>query len=66
MLSWYQGRREDSPERLVVLPGERWRFTVRLKRPHGNANPGGFDYEAWLLERNIRATGYIRAKPRCA
>ena len=33
MLSWYQGRRDDSPERLVVLPGERWRFTVRLKRP---------------------------------
>ncbi|MDP3637346.1 MAG: DNA internalization-related competence protein ComEC/Rec2 [Azonexus sp.] len=64
MLSWYQGRRDgDSPERLVVKPGERWRFTVRLKRPHGNANPGGFDYEAWLLERNIRASGYIRADP---
>ncbi|HUW49963.1 MAG TPA: DNA internalization-related competence protein ComEC/Rec2 [Sulfuricella sp.] len=40
--------------------GERWQLTVRLKRPHGNANPNGFDYEAWLLERNIRATGYIR------
>ena len=43
-----------------VRPGERWRFTARLKRPHGNANPHGFDYEAWLLERNIRATGSIR------
>lgn len=64
MLSWYQGRRDgDSVERLVVRPGERWRFTVRLKRPHGNANPGGFDYEVWLLEHNIRATGYIRANP---
>jgi len=61
MLSWYQGRPgEDTFERLAVRPGERWRFTVRLKRPHGNANPGGFDYEAWLLERGIRATGYIR------
>ncbi len=40
-------------------PGERWELTVRLKRPHGNANPYGFDYEAWLLERNIRATGYV-------
>lgn len=39
--------------------GERWQLTVRLKRPHGNANPHGFDYEAWLLERNIRATGYV-------
>ena len=64
MLSWYQGRRDDEQlERLQVRPGERWRFTVRLKRPHGNANPGGFDYEAWLLERNIRATGYIRPNP---
>ena len=64
MLSWYQGRRDDEPfERLAVRPGERWRFTVRLKRPHGNANPGGFDYEAWLFERNIRATGTIRPNP---
>lgn len=64
MLSWYQGRRDGEDfMRLPVKPGERWRFTVRLKRPHGNANPGGFDYEAWLLERNIRATGYIRQNP---
>ena len=64
MLSWYQGRRDDEQfERLPVRPGEMWRFTVRLKRPHGNANPGGFDYEAWLLERDIRATGYIRQNP---
>ncbi len=46
----------------AVHPGERWRFTVRLKRPHGNANPHGFDYEAWLLERGIRATGTINAR----
>lgn len=64
MLSWYAARRDkESVERLAVRPGERWQFTVRLKRPHGNANPNGFDYEAWLLERNIRATGYIRPDP---
>ncbi|MDP3537784.1 MAG: DNA internalization-related competence protein ComEC/Rec2 [Azonexus sp.] len=64
MLSWYQGRRDgEAFERLPVRPGERWRFTVRLKRPHGNANPGGFDYEVWLLEHDIRATGYIRPNP---
>ena len=40
--------------------GERWRLVVRLKRPHGNVNPGGFDVEAWLLEQNLRATGYVR------
>ena len=40
--------------------GERWQLTVRLKRPHGNLNPHGIDLEAWLLERDIRATGYVR------
>src|SRR5574343_1381576 len=64
LLSWYAGRRDSArTAQLVVRPGERWRLTVRLKRPHGNANPGVFDYEAWLLERNIRATGYIRPNP---
>lgn len=42
--------------------GETWHLTVRLKRPHGFANPGGFDYEAWLYRRGIRATGYVRAR----
>lgn len=43
--------------------GERWRLTLRLKRPHGSYNPHGFDFEAWALERNIRATGYVRKSP---
>jgi competence protein ComEC len=50
-----------NPARLHA--GERWQFVVRLKRPHGTANPHGFDYEAFLLERGIRATGYIRKDP---
>jgi competence protein ComEC len=44
--------------------GERWRFTVRLRSPHGNANPHGFDRERWLWEQGIQATGYVRAGPR--
>ena len=64
MLSWYQGQRDGEEfVRQPVRPGERWQMTVRLKRPHGNANPNGFDYEAWLLERDIRATGYVRQAP---
>jgi competence protein ComEC len=43
-----------------VQPGERWQLSVRLQRPHGNANPYGFDYEVWLLEQGLRATGYVR------
>jgi len=43
--------------------GDRWQLTVRLRRPHGFQNPGGFDYEAHLFQQRIRATGYIREKP---
>lgn len=42
--------------------GERWQLTVRLKRPHGTQNPHGFDFEAWALAENIRATGSIKTK----
>lgn len=61
-LAWYRGWRGDdeSAAPQPVRAGERWRFVVRLKRPHGNVNPHGYDYEAALLERGIRATGYIR------
>lgn len=60
-LAWYSGFRDSVQPVGDVQPGERWRLTVRLQRPHGNANPHGFDYEAWLLEQGIRATGYVRA-----
>jgi competence protein ComEC len=63
MLSWYRGAHDDEWRDAPLLrPGERWRFTVRLKRPHGNANPHGFDYEAWLFERGLRATGHVRPR----
>ncbi|HOY70414.1 MAG TPA: DNA internalization-related competence protein ComEC/Rec2 [Methylotenera sp.] len=42
--------------------GERWLLNVRLKRPHGTQNPHGFDFEAWALSENIRATGSIKTK----
>ena len=42
--------------------GQRWQFSVKLKRPHGTYNPHGFDFEAWALAENIRATGSIKAK----
>jgi competence protein ComEC len=44
--------------------GERWRFNVRLKAPHGNVNPHGFDYELWLWEQGLQATGYVRSGAR--
>jgi len=57
ILSWYSASAADPA---FVQPGERWRLVVRLQRPHGNANPHGFDYEAWLLAQGVRATGYVR------
>lgn len=52
-LSWYFNERP-------IQAGEHWRFQVRLKRPHGFANPGGFDYEFWLFQHRLRAVGYVR------
>lgn len=59
LLSWYRGLEGEAPP--VLRAGERWLLTVRLKRPHGTLNPHGFDYEAWLIERGIGATGYVRS-----
>ena len=64
LISWYRtAGDEDAAPGAMVHAGERWAFTVRLRRPHGLVNPHGFDYEAWLLERGIGATGYVRARP---
>jgi len=56
-LSWYNS---DQP----IKAGQRWAFTVKLKRPHGTLNPGGFDYERWLFIEGVGATGYVRAYPK--
>lgn len=41
--------------------GQVWRWPVRLRAPHGLANPHGFDRELWLWEQGIGATGVVRA-----
>ena len=48
----------------IFSAGQRWRLTVRLKRPHTTYNPHGFDFEAWALAQHIRAMGYIRNQNR--
>ena len=66
-LAWFAQRASgdaSSAPRPIVHAGERWTLMLRLKRPHGNVNPHGFDLEAWLLEHNLRATGYVRDDPR--
>jgi competence protein ComEC len=55
-LSTYFDRKEKP---LALKAGERWQLTVRLKQPHGSSNPHSFDFEAWALENNFRAVGYV-------
>jgi competence protein ComEC len=66
-LGWYHdadaGSEVEPPWTAPVRAGERWRLTVRLRQPHGSLNPHGFDYELWLFERGLRATGYVRDQP---
>ena len=58
LLSWY-----GPPDGIGAEPalGERWQLAVRLRTPRGFANPGVFDYRAWLLGEGISATGHVRS-----
>lgn len=69
-LGWYHGPAAGAGGILelqrsapALEPGERWRLQARLKAPHGHLNPRGFDYELWLWEQGVQATGYVRAGP---
>jgi len=56
-MSWYYPDQD-------IKAGQVWKFTIKLKRPHGSLNPGGFDYEQYLFSQAIGATGYIITNPR--
>ena len=43
-----------------IRAGESWQAVARLKRPHGLMNPFAFDYELWMFEQDLRATGVLR------
>ena len=62
-LAWYEPwAREAAQPPPKIVAGQRWRLTVRLKRPRGLSNPHAFEFEPWALERGIRATGYVRTR----
>lgn len=56
-ISWYTTAPPD------IDACSRWRLQVRLKRPRGIVNRGGFDSERQALERGIVAVGYVRDDP---
>ncbi len=63
IVSWYNGLTPDEfQEVLPVRAGERWRWTLRLKRPRATANPHAYDWEVAALERGIGAAGYVRPR----
>ena len=51
-VSWFRSTQTPSI-------GEIWELELRLRRPRGNSNPGGFDLEAWMFREKIHATGYV-------
>lgn len=53
-VSWYDGAPED------LDACSRWQLHLRLKRPRGLVNRGGFDSERQALEHGIIAVGYVR------
>ena len=59
--AWLMGPGASGPSGLRA--GQRWRFTARLRQPHGGVNPHGFDVELWLFEQGLRATGTVRSQP---
>ncbi|MEG2046911.1 MAG: ComEC/Rec2 family competence protein, partial [Comamonas sp.] len=63
-VTWYTPRAAEAGPGASTLPavsaGERWRWTLRLKAPHGARNPHGWDWELWLWAQGMGATGYVR------
>ncbi|WP_280150853.1 DNA internalization-related competence protein ComEC/Rec2 [Piscinibacter sp. XHJ-5] len=65
-VGWYSGFQEDAvltPSQQELRAGQRWRFVLRLRAPHGHLNPHGFDHELQLFEQGIGATAYVRDAP---
>ena len=68
-LGWYGARENffagaskqpvDLSKIPLLIPGERWRLPVRLKRPRGQLNPHGFDYERWMFMQDLGANGSV-------
>jgi competence protein ComEC len=53
-VTWY----DDAPADLSACT--RWHLRLRVRRPRGLVNPGGFDSERQALERGIVASAYVR------
>lgn len=43
-----------------IQQGQTWQFLVKVKPAHGLSNLGGFNYQTWLMQQNVFATGYVK------
>lgn len=50
-LSWHTSKQ--------LSVGDGWQLPVRLKRIHTSQNPGAIDFEAFALQKQLRATGRV-------
>jgi competence protein ComEC len=59
-LSWSPGWKggQAIPE---IIPGQHWKFKVKLKRPYGSLNPYTFDFERWSFHQDFGASGSVRS-----
>ncbi|WP_255530860.1 DNA internalization-related competence protein ComEC/Rec2 [Polynucleobacter sp. UB-Piko-W3] len=59
-LSWQPAWR--SPQAIPeIVPGQRWKLKVKLKRPYGSLNPYTFDFERWSFHQDFGASGSVRS-----
>jgi len=54
LLSWYKTKHH-------IMPGQLWKFNVKLKPIHGYRSPAAFDYSQWLFRKGYDATGSIKS-----
>ena len=59
-LSWQPAWRstQSIPE---IIPGQRWKLKVKLKRPYGSLNPYTFDFERWSFQQDFGASGSVKS-----
>lgn len=59
-LSWQPAWRQSQaiPE---IIPGQRWKFKAKIKRPYGSLNPYAFDFERWAFHQDFGASGSVRS-----
>ncbi len=59
-LAWQPAWRDPQniPE---IIPGQRWKFKAKLKRPYGSLNPHTFDFERWSFHQDFGASGSVRS-----